>query len=615
MWVSLSFTLLATLQVARGAGTFHWNYQQGGHGGPDHWDGVCKEGRAQSPINIVTSEYVSLPAWKFAGYDQDFKSIQINNNGHSIKFSSSDISMPSVNGGGLPGNFVFAQGHFHWGNSSHVGSEHLIGGKSFPLELHLVHFNSKYGTIGEAVKYPDGLAVIGIMHELAGIDNPHLDPIMEMLQKIKFAKSEVDMKRKFSLSSLLPLDASAFYRYSGSLTTPGCNEIVTWSVLHHPQFVSEQQLERLRSVLDSDGHSMGNNYRPVMPLHGRSVSVSGLQPEVVITHTVVKKPTGAPHWNYHQGGHGGPDHWPGECQAGKAQSPINIENPEHVTLPGWRFKGYEKPLLSIQVKNNGHSVKFSSADVTMPSVTGGGLPGNFEFAQGHFHWGNTSLVGSEHLIGGDAFPLELHLVHFNSKYGTIGEALKYPDGLAVIGIMHKISREDNPNLNPIIESLEKIKEARSLTNASTCFPLTNLLPTDPSSFYRYSGSLTTPGCNEIVTWSVLHHPQQVSEQQLERLRSVLDSDGHTMGNNYRPVMPVNGRTVMAAGLHHKVVVTEHLSYGGDKAENNPVWYFNMVPGWAVVLIALAVGLNVGCAVFLIGRKKQVTHVRIPTEEF
>ena len=29
------------------------------------------------------------------------------------------------------------------------GSEHKIGGRPFPLELHLVHFNSKYGEIGE----------------------------------------------------------------------------------------------------------------------------------------------------------------------------------------------------------------------------------------------------------------------------------------------------------------------------------------------------------------------------------------------------------------------------------------------------------------------------------
>ena len=50
---------------------------------------------------------------------------------------------------------------------------------------------------------------------------------------------------------------------------------------------------------------------------------------------------------------------------------------------------------------------------------------------------------------------------------------------------------------------------------------------------RYEGSLTTPGCNEIVTWSVLRHAAAVSEQQLHALRSLLDGEGHTMGDNYR----------------------------------------------------------------------------------
>ena len=36
------------------------------------------------------------------------------------------------------------------------------------------------------------------------------------------------------------------------------------------------------------------------------------------------------------------------------------------------------------------------------------------------------LRGSEHQIGGRPFPLELHLVHFNSKYGEIGENLFGP---------------------------------------------------------------------------------------------------------------------------------------------------------------------------------------------
>ena len=34
--------------------------------------------------------------------------------------------------------------------------------KMFSAELHLVHFNTKYGDFGSAVDKPDGLAVLGI---------------------------------------------------------------------------------------------------------------------------------------------------------------------------------------------------------------------------------------------------------------------------------------------------------------------------------------------------------------------------------------------------------------------------------------------------------------------
>ena len=324
---------------------------------------------------------------------------------------------------------------------------------------------------------------------------------------------------------------------------------------------------------------------------------------------------GGAHWNYQQGGHSGPHHWQGVCKEGRAQSPIDIVTSEHVSLPEWEFDQYDQDLSNIQITNNGHSIKFYSSDIFMPSVSGGGLPGSFVFAQAHFHWGNTSHVGSEHLIGGAAFPLELHLVHFNSKYGTLGEAVKHPDGLAVIGIMHELAGIDNPHLEKIFEALEKIKDAKTQVTARKKFSLSSFLPLDTSAFYRYSGSLTTPGCNEIVTWSVLHHPQYVSEQQLERLRSVLDSDGYAMGNNYRPVLPTHGRAVLGVGLHKKVVITKHQGHVGEKPEEATLWYFNQVPGWAVVLIALGVGLNVGCVVFLLTRNKKATHVRVPTEDF
>ena len=322
---------------------------------------------------------------------------------------------------------------------------------------------------------------------------------------------------------------------------------------------------------------------------------------------------GGAHWNYQQEGHGGPDHWPGVCHDGRAQSPINILNPEHTSLPGLTYAGYDEVMASVHLTNDGHSVKFSSSIKIKPAVTGGGLPGDFVFAQGHFHWGNYSGVGSEHLVGGRSFPLELHLVHFNSKYLTIGESLKHEDGLSVIGVMHELSDRDNPYLDPIIESLEQIKNAKAQVETRRGFSLANLLPSDTSSFYRYSGSLTIPGCNEIVTWTILHHHQAVSEHQLARFRAVLDSEGLSMGDNFRPVMPLHGRRVLVTGLEPRITITHNVVQGEKEVEiMNNLWYFNMVPGWAVVLISLGVALNVGGLVYL-GTRSSHRYIRVPTE--
>uniref|UniRef100_A0A2C9LUK1 Alpha-carbonic anhydrase domain-containing protein n=1 Tax=Biomphalaria glabrata TaxID=6526 RepID=A0A2C9LUK1_BIOGL len=74
------------------------------------------------------------------------------------------------------------------------------------------------------------------------------------------------------------------------------------------------------------------------------------------------------------------------------------------------------------------------------------------------------------------------------------------------------------------------------------------LPSDTSSFFRYEGSLTTPGCYETVTWTLFRETIKVSEDQIAKLRALQQIDHSTnlptpMVDNYRPVQPLNGRTV------------------------------------------------------------------------
>ena len=89
--------------------------------------------------------------------------------------------------------------------------------------------------------------------------------------------------------------------------------------------------------------------------------------------------------------------------------------------------------------------------------------------------------------------------------------------------------------------MEEIAEEDS-KSYTKLFPLQDLLPEDTTRFYRYNGSLTTPGCNEIVVWTVFKDPIPISKGQLARFRN-LAKDHSGMIDNFRPTLPLNGRTV------------------------------------------------------------------------
>ena len=81
----------------------------------------------------------------------------------------------------------------------------------------------------------------------------------------------------------------------------------------------------------------------------------------------------------------------------------------------------------------------------------------FDFLQLHWHWGANSSRGSEHTLNGKEYPLEVHLVHVNTKYYVNGapsaDNFAMPDGLAVLGIFYEISTEDNANLTTILDKV------------------------------------------------------------------------------------------------------------------------------------------------------------------
>merc|ERR1739838_1113213 len=68
----------------------------------------------------------------------------------------------------------------------------------------------------------------------------------------------------------------------------------------------------------------------------------------------------------------------------------------------------------------------------------GGLPNDYTALQFHFHWAKKNQDrGSEHKVNGERYWGEMHIVHYNRKYGTPAQAMKKPNGLAVLGFFIK----------------------------------------------------------------------------------------------------------------------------------------------------------------------------------
>lgn len=225
-------------------GHAHWEYT--GEADPKHWSELsedyksCSLGSTQSPIDIEDSSAInaSLP-------DLDVQyhpfPLEIVNNGHTIQVNAAKDNGFTVDGH----EFKLAQFHFH------APSEYSLNGKSYPLEMHLVH------------KGEDGqLAVISVMFE-PGASNPGLEQIFSHLPATA-GEPQTFADIAVNVNDLLPKDLH-YYRLMGSLTTPPCSEGVNWFVMEAPMTASESQIKAFTALFPA------GNSRPLQEINHRLV--------------------------------------------------------------------------------------------------------------------------------------------------------------------------------------------------------------------------------------------------------------------------------------------------------------------------------------------------------
>mmetsp|Transcript_1296 Transcript_1296/g.3721 ORF Transcript_1296/g.3721 Transcript_1296/m.3721 type:complete len:361 (-) Transcript_1296:280-1362(-) len=178
----------------------------------------------------------------------------------------------------------------HW----HVPSEHTVNGKLYAAEGHFVHYVQRaddpdctYGTDGDLC-----LAVVGVLYDLV-IDSAKTDPgftsVMDQLMTLPaHGESDTPANATFDFNKFLPTGKD-FFHYRGSLTTPGCNENVTWFVMQDPVPIGYSQWAKLHDAIIYD--NLGTtNARPPLPLNDRTVKVSNY--EAMLNDPCIEKGTG-----------------------------------------------------------------------------------------------------------------------------------------------------------------------------------------------------------------------------------------------------------------------------------------------------------------------------------
>ncbi|XP_076666344.1 carbonic anhydrase 1 isoform X2 [Andrena cerasifolii] len=244
--------------------------------------------------------------------------------------------------------------------------------------------------------------------------------------------------------------------------------------------------------------------------------------------------TASDDWAY-SGDHG-PTHWPGICTTGTKQSPINIVTADTVEadLDQLKFITYDQPVHA-KVINNGHSVQVRLLNAAL-HLKGGNLSSTYTLDQMHFHW------PAEHTVDDNRDALELHFVHYDARYENVTAASQHENGIAVVATLFQLSDEENLDLIPVIKETEVVSNWLEEKSGMISQVVPYLFLPNSHTYYRYEGSLTTPGCQESVIWYIFAEKLPISEEQINTFKHVKTSNG-TLDFNYRPTQAIGERTV------------------------------------------------------------------------
>lgn len=257
-----------------------WTYN--GISGPAFWGlinpewNLCNKGRRQSPINLEPTRLLFDPNLMPLELDNSRMNGVLMNTGHSVMFAIDDANRNAVNisGGPLSYKYQFQELHIRYGVFDKSGSEHKVNDYSFPAELQIYGFNSQlYRNFEDAMQRSQGLVAISVLLQIGDLSNPELRVLTDKVEQLKYRGNRLNITQ-VSLNNLLP-NTKHYMTYDGSVSMPPCYETVTWIVMNKPIYITKQQVQLLRNLLQNDVEGtlvpLGDNFRPTQPIYNRPI--------------------------------------------------------------------------------------------------------------------------------------------------------------------------------------------------------------------------------------------------------------------------------------------------------------------------------------------------------
>lgn len=209
--------------------------------GPRHWNGVCATGRMQTPIDVTNTQQVPVPPLQPLEFGYKPADLDMVNdcNKHQVKVRFPENTWLKL----ARKPYRLSEIDFH------QPGENAVNGKRSPMSIQLIHLS------------PESTFLVIEVPVIAGKENPVIAGLWKHIPS--GGREVMTSEVKVDPMDLLPADRS-FYRFPGSLTTPVCNEGVTWFLMKNPIEMSDAQIASYKKYYHDTA-------RPLQPLNDRPV--------------------------------------------------------------------------------------------------------------------------------------------------------------------------------------------------------------------------------------------------------------------------------------------------------------------------------------------------------